>query len=644
MKRVWIYDMENMYDFHCTVFLDRDSDEKRIFEISNFKNEFKELIAFVKTEVKNLWGYNNNQYDDVILEWMLQLTFTPTANQLFQKSQEVIDGNFWGKLPFTSADIFRMLHFNRFFVSLKWAQFMMDSESIEEMPVHWSESIIDRDVADKVIAYCVWDVIETRKVIFKHPEDLQLRRDFKQQYPHFKNPFSMSNTAMGKESMLFDYCKLTGDDPRHIKDLRTHHKSILLKDVIDESISFKTKPFQNFLQSLKNKKDNLVTKGLSEYIFFQNMHYDLKKGGLHGTQGQRYKKGKKWTVDCWRTYESTDYQTLIDYDFGSYYPGLLQKFNVHPQHLNAKVFVDLIKTYTSERLRHKKAGNKKEANALKIKINSLYGLLGDQHSFLYDLKAMYTVTINGQLILLQLIEELAIHGYQCWYANTDGVSVICPNDKVDHCKEVAYNFAKLVDIPLEDDIFKKAYIRDVNNFVIIKEKGFKLKGCYVYEDLPLNKNASNRISSKAATHKLIYGTSIQKTISEEDSILPFCIGIRAKHTPKKGMPKIVWFDANNYDKNNRMIGIEQQKTIRYIVTKSGGVLKFVYPSDNNSETYLEAHPHKNKFWYTTMLNKIESFNRRDYNIDEIYYVREAEKLCEFKPNEFQGQINQLSLF
>lgn len=635
MKKIWVYDTENLYDFHCSVFTDFNSDETRIFEISNFKNELSELKSFWKDEVAGVWGYNNFTYDDVLTTQILKKN-SITANQIYQISQKIIDGKekFWNNLPTKTADIFKLLHFDRFKVSLKWCEFGMGSDSIEELPIHWTESVTNREDADKVIHYCIYDVNQTKKVINKHPNELQLRRDFKSVYPEVKNPFILSNTAMGKEAMIFDYCKATGHSPEYIKSLRTERTNIQLKDIIQENIVFQTKHFEDFLTSIKNRKVNLVTSELNEYLYFQGMHYSLKKGGLHGVEGQKTKD----KIDTRYIYESNEVDCLLDIDFGSFYPGILTSFNYSPEQLDKDIFVSLVKSYTEERLKHKALGNKKEAENLKIKINSLYGCLGDKHAFLYDLKTMYQVTLNGQLILLQLIELLSIQGAKCFYANTDGASFIVKRDNLEYIKSLAQQFADSIHIPIEFDLFKKCYIRDCNAFVIIKENGsFKLKGDYIYENLPLNKNCSNLISSKAATQYLINNTPFIKTIKEETNILPFCIGFRAQSTPKKGVPDITWFKDG--DREFKEI---QQKTVRYIVSNKGGVLKLVY--NNGDEAHLQAHPEKDKLWQTQMLTVLQSKEAKDFDINFDYYQYEASKLCNFRYNVQQGQINQLSLF
>lgn len=649
MKRIWIYDTEQLHNFHCSVFIDRHSDDTVTFEISEFKNELKQLQQFVREEVAGLWGWNNHEYDDVIYTTLLYAQ-SITARDLYKLSQKIIDGErMWSKPPFKTSDLYKMLHFDRFGVSLKWAEVMMCSDSIEEMPVeHWQD-VDTRELADKVLYYCTYDVQQTKKVLLRHPEAIEIRKGVEQEYG-IRNAYSLSNTSLGKVTMIQDYCSITGDDPYELKNRRTIRSEVYPKDIISDRIQFKTKPLQDFLTYLKNKRVNLVTTPLNEYLYFQGMHYDLKKGGLHGVQGSRTKNGKKYKIDTRLVYESNESQLLLDADFGSFYPRLISVLETCPAHLDKDVFLPLLEKYTIDRLQHKKAGNKVKANDLKIKINSIYGLLGEKNSFLFDLEVMYRITLNGQLILLMLIEELSLLDCPCWYANTDGASFIVNKNKKEIVDAKLKEFSTWIDIELETDIFNKAWIRDVNNFCIIKESGeVKLKGCYEYEDkeqikkgyrwfetLPINKNNSNLISSKAAVKYLTNKTAITEILDEETSIYPFCIAIRPKKTVK-GRPDIMW-----YHKADRLLGEKQQKTCRYIISKEGGVLKLVY--QDGTETHCEAYPHKGQFWFTTIMNKIQDDNKENYDLDYTYYQRETLKLCQFKLNGYQATKEQLKLF
>ena len=106
-------------------------------------------------------------------------------------------------------------------------------------------------------------------------------------------------------------------------------------------------------------------------------------------------------------------------------------YKIVPAHINEGVFVKLITWLRETRVAAKHSKEKyidgipKDvlAQVLKIVINSIYGKLGFERGDICDRLAVLKVTINGQLLLLKLCEELELNGIQVYSANTDGIVV-----------------------------------------------------------------------------------------------------------------------------------------------------------------------------------------------------------------------------
>ena len=62
-KRVWVYDLEQFQNFHSATFIDRDSDETRVFVIHESQNDAEAYYTFLIEEVAGLIGFNNVNYD-----------------------------------------------------------------------------------------------------------------------------------------------------------------------------------------------------------------------------------------------------------------------------------------------------------------------------------------------------------------------------------------------------------------------------------------------------------------------------------------------------------------------------------------------------------------------------------------------------
>ena len=96
------------------------------------------------------------------------------ANRLYEYAQYVIgksDRNEFVdypefKLSIRCVDIFKLNHWdsNAKRTSLKWTQFSMDWENVEEMPHPHYERIVDRETLDMVVKYCINDVRSTKAI------------------------------------------------------------------------------------------------------------------------------------------------------------------------------------------------------------------------------------------------------------------------------------------------------------------------------------------------------------------------------------------------------------------------------------------------------------------------------------------------
>ena len=110
-------------------------------------------------------------------------------------------------------------------------------------------------------------------------------------------------------------------------------------------------------------------------------------------------------------------------------------------------------------------------------ISEIYSFI---YGYLYSPKSMYSVTVNGQLYLLQLIERLSLAGIKCFYANTDGITCRVRKDQVELYYEICNKFAREVKISCEYQKYSKCIIRDCNNYLIVTSEGkLKKKGSFV---------------------------------------------------------------------------------------------------------------------------------------------------------------------
>jgi len=297
------------------------------------------------------------------------------------------------------------------------------------------------------------------------------------------------------------------------------------------------------------------------------------------------------------------------------------KYKIYPKHLNIK-FLDILKDIVTLRLKAKKEGDKITADTIKITANSIFGLSGFDNYWLKDDKVMYGITLNGQLLLLGLIEYLESLGdVTCVMSNTDGISLRVNRNIIDYVLEQVKVIEKHIGIPLEYDFYKKLIFKDVNNYLwISKEDEIKVKGIFRYEQ-DITKGYRMPIVTKALQEYYINNIPIEDTINNEKDIYLFCIA------QKTGKQFTTFFRTTK--------GLKKiQKTNRYFVsTKSGSLIK-IKSLDDGSVQENQAIAGENVF----ILNDRDK-NRDRYYLSLVkrqYYIKETNKIINsFKKEQYE---------
>jgi hypothetical protein len=154
---------------------------------------------------------------------------------------------------------------------------------------------------------------------------------------------------------------------------------------------------------------------------------------------------------------------------------------------------------------------------LKIAINATFGLLKNEYSFNHDPNLFYAITINGQLMLLDLIEKFYLTGIEVLSANTDGVLIRVKDDLQNAKMEIIENWQEQTGMDLEQSIYKKFVQRDVNNYIAQTVKGsVKFKGLFNIKPR-LDQEINAMIIPLALKAYFIDGVSVEEFISNPDN-------------------------------------------------------------------------------------------------------------------------------
>lgn len=612
-KRNWAYDLEIFPNFFSATFRDLNTDDKQVFYVHENVNQTADMIDFVQHQVAWLIGYNSSKYDDIVLRYIMHnfdlldkssddLTFI-----LFNLSKEIIESQRKGnsiwknqKLKpymrdtyFNSMDLMSMMYFDKKRIGLKKVAVSMKWPLIQDLPKPF-DAYVDKREVEGILYYNDNDVLITKQLAIEQRKEIQIRIDVGGLYG--LNLMSASRSGMADMLMSKFWEEETGQSYWDFKNDRTTYESIVLGECISDKVRFKTPRFQKLLDDLK--KTVWTGQKVEHHVVMNQTQYDVLLGGLHSVRRPEI-------------FEETDEYELIDLDVASYYPNLILTLGIFPKHLSER-FLTLYKKLVTQRLEAKRAGEKLTAEALKIVVNAVYGKLNFEYGWLFDTKASYTVTLTGQLYLLMLVEKLEQNGIEVFYANTDGLTCKVKKGQRPTFDAICNAWQQYTELELEFAKYKKCVIRDVNNYLIIKDDGeTKTKGCFTKE-IDMTKGYNNPIVPHAIYQYYVHGVPVRNTIQGHTDIYDFCKSQNVGGQYKQ--------EFHTLDTTNRKIDIiECQKTNRYYVSKSIGKL-YKVKQDGSREDLVAGHN-------VTLLNdEVVHSNFEDYKVDYNYYVAQANKI------------------
>ena len=89
----WVYDLETYPNIFTAAFLHSHSGNRRLFEVSNRKNDLDPLMIFLKWLAVNnqrLVGFNNLAFDYPVLHNLIDTyLLTPKASTIYKKAQQL---------------------------------------------------------------------------------------------------------------------------------------------------------------------------------------------------------------------------------------------------------------------------------------------------------------------------------------------------------------------------------------------------------------------------------------------------------------------------------------------------------------------------------------------------------------------------
>lgn len=484
--KILIFDFEVFrYDW-LFVAMDLETQDYTIIE-----NDRDKMIEFYNDNINNIWvGYNCKNYDKYILQAIINGVNPKLINDYI-----IGGGNGW--------ELFREK------LDINLYDTMIMGKSLKQLESYFGVDIresdvdfnIDRPLTDKErasnIKYCKSDVYNTA-LVFMHN-----KQEFEAQIGLIKlSCSSLSDLSKTKAQLS---AKILEAKPLPVQLLQQEWEFEYNQCVKD--YDYKHKDVLKFFDSLRESKDPKAKYECELY----GVPHTFALGGLHGA-----------IPNYIHSVNTKEY--IVHIDVASYYPHIMTEWGYLTRAVpSIQKFIDIMEL----RLKYKKEKNPLQA-PLKIVINGSYGQSGagkllDNGTYkllspMFDPRRMREVCINGQLMLLQLIEDL--EQFDLIQSNTDGLVYRIPIEHMDEVKSIVKAWENRTKMTMEYDYTTLIAQRDVNNYIAVFDNGkIERKGGAVKESKPCDYDLP--IVKDAITEYFVHGIPVDEYINNVNDLAPF---------------------------------------------------------------------------------------------------------------------------
>ena len=528
------------------------------------------LETFYDAHKKSIWvGYNSRSYDQYILKSIL-LGFDPyeVNDWIIEKKRKGWEfSSEFNRIPLYNYDCMPKQS------GLKQLEGYMGNDMRETSVDFRINRKLTDDEMYETIKYCKHDVEQTMEVFIRNKAEFDAHI---QMLTTFNLPFKNITRTQAQLSALALGC--------------------VKKDWFDEweySIvdTLRIEKYKNIVDWFEMQR-TVMDYEASQTFEVCGIPHQFGWGGLHGAIDHPvHIKG-----------------LLIHVDVTSFYPSIMIHYDMLSRNVEDK---EVYKKIYDTRVALKKAGKKKEQAPYKIILNATYGISKDKYSAAYDPRRANEVCVNGQLLLLDLLEHLEGH-CELIQSNTDGLIIQIPDtdEAFNTIDDICYEWESRTGMNLGFDVITEIWQKDVNNYIFRFENGkLERKGAYVKELSDLDNDLP--IINTALVDYMTRKIQIEDTINMCDDLKQFQKIYKVSAAYECG-----WH-------NNEQL---QEKTFR------------VFASKDKNDTFIGKVKLKNgklvveRFANTPEHCFIDNSNINDKkvpdNLDRQYYIDVAKKRLE----------------
>lgn len=622
-----LYDIECYRNYFCVGIKNYVTKEIVFYEISEVKDDRKEIYEWFKNFKGFLISFNGIHYDNMMVKYFIinyekykHLSFGNVTSDLKYFSDKIIHGDNddeelrmikYTKTQWIDIDLF--LYWSQGLrlskkISLKSLGIQLGYPTVQELPFK-PDTILQQKDLPKLRYYNYTHDLGILELLCDEMEDeIKLRVDVLNKYNI--QCLSWDAPKVASEALLQDYCKLTNKNVYATRKLKFEKPTLYLRDCLKGfDPGFKLPVFKKLWEDVLNS-----TNSYNETILVSHNNTNLRLtfgiGGLHA-------------VNKNETYVTNREMKVLTSDIASLYPNLIINYMC----IRFPEVLERYKQVKIERLVAKKAKDKATDKFLKLILNSTSGLLDQEHSWLYYPEGAMRLRLIGQLFLTKCIEVCVINKWQVVSANTDGIEVVIPSHNVKQYKEIMDMVANKFNLDFEHENYSKIIYKNVNNYLAVTDVGsIKRKGFfkldyneYKQREIPLGDSCNELIISKALNAYYVKGIEPREFISNPEkyntTIYDYCKSNKIDRT------FVVYHNGKIVQNLNRYyFGINKP---------------YLFKRKNNEGTFQ----HINVGQGVVLFNDYVEKPFIEYEVNYAYYISATQKIIDEINN-----YNQLKLF
>lgn len=540
MVVIIFYDFEVFKNDWLAVFIDVTNKKEHV--IINSQDKLK---ALYEQNINNVWvGFNNRHYDQYIMKGILLGLDPKRINDwIIAEGKEGWQfSSVFSKVPMINYDVMPNPP-----VGLKTLEGFLGSNIKEtEVPFDIDRPLTQKEI-EQTVFYCRHDVEQTIKVFLEKIDEFNAMHGIVQAFPQMVNLSNIGDSEARITAKIlgcrkqnftdeFDYFFLPCLHLKKYKYVQDWFASAV-KDCTADMKKEYVKAKENYEKAKTTKQKQKFQKKIntlnwnddywwSKYFYDRSLEtiiggipHTFGFGGLHGaTEKPIHKTGQ-----------------ILHVDVNNYYPSMLIAWGLVTRAATNDNYKLVYDTRKALKFKQKHAAAKAEAKRYKQMqlpykkmLNALSGGMKDKTNLAYDPRNNNCMCINGQLMLLDLIEHLeVVPGFELIQSNTDGLIIWIPNtdEAFNMVDDICWEWEQRCStdrcsILLELDNISEIYQKDVNNYLWVGADGSVERiGTYLKELSSVDNDFP--ILNKALVDYMVKKVPVEQTIKQCNDLIQF---------------------------------------------------------------------------------------------------------------------------